>query len=292
MKKSESIGLVIPAGGCQAPGFHILIEILIKLASVYSKTLIIREAALSVEGEESALNFVNCQGCALIIFQPACSSSKKIASLIGMIKTPMVVIGRPVNNATSIWSDHFNAAYQATDLLLRYGHQQILLVGELNDYAGRKMIQGYRSALKEHNMTYYSSLELNMGRNITESRLQLGKFISQENNVSALLFTDISHYYGALSTLELTITGKCSPSLICFTQQNEQSLEYINVSTMNIPIKCMYEQVMTVAVRILQGDISFENICIQGTMSIKSDLSFQINNEHKLTSSPQNEPVQ
>lgn len=110
MKKSESIGLVISAGRCQTPGFHILIELLIKLASVYSKTLIIREAALSAEGEESALNFVNCQGCALIIFQPACSSSKKITNLIGMIKTSMVVIGRPVNNATAIWSDYFNPA--------------------------------------------------------------------------------------------------------------------------------------------------------------------------------------
>lgn len=114
--------------------------------------------------------------------------------------------------------DDFQAAYAATSYLIENGHTKIaMLGGEKEDpIAGIPRVQGYRQALKEHNLNINESLIKYGGFSFKEGKCAMEKLLSENEKITAIFASCddiavgamfIAHKRGILIPEDLSIIG-------------------------------------------------------------------------------------
>lgn len=114
--------------------------------------------------------------------------------------------------------DDFQAAYEATSYLIENGHTKIaMLGGEKEDpIAGIPRLQGYRQALKEHNITINENLIKHGGFGFKEGKDSMEALLNENKKFTAIFAACddiavgamfIAHKRGILIPEELSIIG-------------------------------------------------------------------------------------
>lgn len=114
--------------------------------------------------------------------------------------------------------DDFQASYAATSYLIENGHTKIAMLGGEKDdpIAGIPRLEGYRQALKEHNITSDESLIKHGGFGFKEGKDSMEELLNENKKFTAIFATCddiavgamvIAHKRGILIPEELSIIG-------------------------------------------------------------------------------------
>lgn len=124
--------------------------------------------------------------------------------VIGMLNQAGIfsqVVGASTENQVSyVSSDDFQIGYQATDYLIKAGYQRIGFAGAdiTNDYVGQLRLQGYRQALKTHQMTFNQEW-LCEGNFSYQSGITAAKYYHNHSNVDAIIGASDETSWGLLN---------------------------------------------------------------------------------------------
>lgn len=135
-------------------------------------------------------------------------------------KIPCILVSTFSNrfNIPYIKVDDFQASYAATSYLIENGHTKIaMLGGEKEDpIAGIPRLEGYRQALKEHNITIDERLIKHGGFGFKEGKDSMEELLNENEKFTAIFATCddiavgamfIAHKRGILIPEELSIIG-------------------------------------------------------------------------------------
>lgn len=125
----------------------------------------------SMQKEKQVLQMLKQQNLKGILLAPSSdynnfTQAHEFHSLMDSLPIPVVLIDRRVEHSRwdGVYLDNFGGAYQAVTALIEAGHTKIgIITGDLNIQVGRDRFQGYKSALRDHNLPlhpgyiYYSN---------------------------------------------------------------------------------------------------------------------------------------
>jgi LacI family transcriptional regulator len=87
-----------------------------------------------------------------VLLPPPLSDSGEVITMLGEAEVPVVLVasGRPPERVSSVGIDDFEAARAMTRHLLEMGHDRIgFIIGNPNQHASARRLEGYRAALEE-----------------------------------------------------------------------------------------------------------------------------------------------
>jgi LacI family transcriptional regulator len=87
-----------------------------------------------------------------VLLPPPLSDSGEVIAIFGEAEVPVVLVatGRPPERVSSVGIDDFEAARAMTRHLLAMGHDRIgFVIGNPNQHASARRLEGYRAALEE-----------------------------------------------------------------------------------------------------------------------------------------------
>lgn len=159
-KKSSLIGLITPT--IKLPFFAEVSYGIQKTAQEKGYTVIIANTDYDPKKELEFINIFQQRRVAGIIFTGILNKTEDLLKTLKRNATPFVVAWETVNNSSInyVGVDRFKAAYSMTKYLIKLKHKRIgLLAGPSQNIARVKAaLDGYRTALKDHNIKYDSSL--------------------------------------------------------------------------------------------------------------------------------------
>lgn len=148
-QSGQSISLIVP--DLANPFFTMLIKGCEAAARPHGYRLMISDSENSSE-QESVYLELDLEGITSgVVVVPSGSSSASIEEAIDR-KYPMVLLDRTIADldVSSITSDNYGGAYQATKYLLRLGHTQILFIeGDPGMSSAEERLAGFRDAMRE-----------------------------------------------------------------------------------------------------------------------------------------------
>ncbi|MEN8815762.1 MAG: LacI family DNA-binding transcriptional regulator [Nonlabens sp.] len=148
---------------------------------------------------------------------------------------PIVMFDRVVNNVDcdKVIIDDFNAAFTATETLLKEGRKKIVLInslGELN--VGKLRILGYKKALEKHNTSQEDPIVINVDDDQVLLNDQLENIITDHSDMDGLLCID--NISGVMAVNIAQRLGRIVPkdlSVIGFSSNKMSHLSYPPLST-------------------------------------------------------------
>lgn len=111
----------------------------------------------------------------LIIFTPREIKERPMQALLKDLVTnsfPLVVADGELDslNISGVWIDNFKGGYKATKHLIDLGHEKIaILLGPEDGPESKLRFNGYKRALKDHNVPFYENLVVAAGDYSSES---------------------------------------------------------------------------------------------------------------------------
>ena len=152
LKKSNAVGLVIP--NISSPYFSGIAKIIDMECSNAGYTLVVCDTNEDQKKEIRAINDLCSRGIDGLIIAPVQESDYHIRDLVEK-KFPFVIIDRCFNDfkTNAVISNDEESAYQAVMHLADLGHSNIgFICGRVNLYPVLKRLDGYKKALRAHNL--------------------------------------------------------------------------------------------------------------------------------------------
>lgn len=195
------------------------------------------------------------------IITPTNKLEKSIERLL-TLKKPVVLVDRyfPGQKVSYVVMDNYEAAYSATQFLIKKGRKKIAVV---NNVSGMNQMQsredGYRAAMKEEGV-YDESLVLHLNYHGTEeSRIAaILSFFKIHTNIDAVLF--LANYMGLAGLQAFREMGLRIPedlSVICFDDHDSFRLHSPTITVVAQPIKEIAEKTIKLLMDQMTNEDSF-----------------------------------
>jgi DNA-binding LacI/PurR family transcriptional regulator len=222
-RTTQTIGLVMPSSGdvvFQNPFFPTVLQGISQGAHEKEYALHMTTGKTEKEILEAVIRMVQGKSVDGVILLNSKVEDKVISYLMER-EFPFVLIGKPykdIEEITHVDNDNFRAMKEATQYLIKLGHQQIAFIGgNLDLVVTVERLLGYERALREAN------IELRNDYIIHEEFLREGgqeavrELMSLEHPPTALVVTDDFMALGVLNTLdELKIRVPEDISIVSF----------------------------------------------------------------------------
>ena len=251
---SRTLGLLVPA--IENPFFAAIAGVVIREAAKYSYPVMLIDTCESIEEERRALDTLMGRNVDGIIIVPTGDNPAPLQELNR--DKPLVLIDRYFEHTDLpyVCTDNFRGAYQATRMLIDYGHRDIMCIqGVPTSITSRRRVDGYRQALREASLesrAYVCGNNFSTENGYVSTQLALSsgrKFTA----VFALSSTNLLGSLGALKDHGVEIPREVS--LISF--DDNLYLNYLNP-----PVTCVsqpMEHIGIAAVKMLIERISGNN---------------------------------
>ncbi|MBI2429456.1 MAG: LacI family DNA-binding transcriptional regulator [Ignavibacteriales bacterium] len=158
MRRTEAIGLLLP--DLHGEFFSEIIRGADEAVQAQSYHLIVSSSHNDSKEIEAALRFMRGRVDAIIVMSPQVDSEILLANLPKSV--PVVLLNCRTSNPhfDTIMTDGYGGAREMTNYLLDLGHTRIaVLTGGENNIESQERLRGFRSALRERDITPNRSLE-------------------------------------------------------------------------------------------------------------------------------------
>ncbi|HEX2963722.1 MAG TPA: LacI family DNA-binding transcriptional regulator [Ignavibacteriales bacterium] len=152
LKKTHTVGLVVP--DISNPFFAYITHTIQSYMYQSGYSLIICVTNENIETEIRQIDLLRSKGVDGYIIMPVGQKADHLQELLSYNK-PLVLLDRCLEdmNANAVVVDNYAGAYKATEHLIENGHRRIAIVqGLLNTYTNNARLNGYKDALKDHNI--------------------------------------------------------------------------------------------------------------------------------------------
>ncbi|MDX9923516.1 MAG: LacI family DNA-binding transcriptional regulator [Ignavibacteriaceae bacterium] len=150
LKKTHTIGLVVP--DISNPFFASITHLIQKYLYEEGYSLIVCNTNEDIKTEIEQIDLMRRKGVDGYIIMPVGTQFEHIKDLLDDDK-PLVLLDRNIDalNANCIVVDNYRGAYEATECLVRYGHERIAIIqGLQNTYTNNERVRGYKDALADN----------------------------------------------------------------------------------------------------------------------------------------------
>lgn len=201
LKKTHTIGLIIP--DISNPFFAAIAHQVILGARRYGYSVILCDSLDTIELEKQSLALLQSRNVEGVVLCPAGQSEDHLRGYVGG-RLPIVLVDRFFSDLQLpyVSSDNVTGARQATELLLRNGHQCIACLQGLRGSAPNEFrVQGYKEALAAHGHPVNESLIA--GDSFTEQSgyIETKLLLRAEPRVTAFLALSNLNALGAIRAL-------------------------------------------------------------------------------------------
>lgn len=179
---TRTIGLLVPC--IDNPFFANIASAVIGEAHKHSYPLMVIDTHESIEDENEAIDTLLSRNVDGIIMVPTSDDPTRLTKLA--MEKPLVLIDRYFDNCELAYAatDNYRGALDATDLLIKAGHKEILCIqGTPQSITSRQRVEGYLDAMEKaglsaHAMTCGNEFSTRNGYVETKLALNTGKRIS------------------------------------------------------------------------------------------------------------------
>lgn len=217
-QKSQTIGLFISTSAELALSNPFFVEAIRGIGSVIQKhgySLLLHSIEDEKDAEKACLSLLRQKKVDGVVL----STSRVNDKLISKLQTegyPFVVIGRPVPGLSINWvnNDNIKAAYEATEYLLKLGHQQIAMISGPEDLVvSMDRAKGYKMALQSYGLPFRQEYLKSGPFTQVFGQEAMKHLLSLEQPPTAVLVADDLMAFGGMETLKtrnLSIPGDMS----------------------------------------------------------------------------------
>jgi LacI family transcriptional regulator len=192
------------------------------------------------------------------VITPPCDSDSFLVDMLVTYKVPLVQINpfEPTQQIPSVNGDDRAGAFEMTEHLISLGHQQIsFLMGSRNMRSSFDRLEGYKSALKAHQLPFEPRLVEN-SENTFDGGYTACKLLLQRNSrLTAVFAGNDEAAYGvlyALQELNISVPGRISVS--GFEDLALSKKIWPGLTTIHQPSDDMIAQATHMLIRILKED--------------------------------------
>lgn len=192
MSKTFSIGLALP--NLSNSYFSNIASVIINTARSHNYRVIIHDTLDNDHDEQEAINSLLSYQVEGIIIVP-CSKSPEFLEKIHKSEVPVLLIDRYFENSSLsyIVTDNYKGAIQATELLVRNGHKNILcLQGVTYTSPNRERIKGYQDIMNQFGLSDFINVRGD-------------DFSFQSGYIQTKLMLNSQHYPSAIFALSNTL---------------------------------------------------------------------------------------
>lgn len=122
------------------------------------------------------------------------------------LKTPVVVIGKPLKPKGTLYVDNDNveASFEVTEKLIKNGHRRIAIIsGSFKFVVSLDRLDGYMNALKKNSIPFRKDYVLELSEFIKESAYyRMKELLEHKDRPTALVVTDDVMAFGAMDAIK------------------------------------------------------------------------------------------
>lgn len=265
MKKSRTIGVIVPDIASSYIGE--VLNAMEEIAKTYSYEIILCNAYGEEEQELKYLNLLNAkqvEGVVFITFK----LTKAHEAFIKEQKMPIVMVNRKTQESDRIHSvtvDHFEAAYQMTQYLIKQGHKQIALIrnGTTKEIFGIDQLEGYKKALFEEKIPYDEALVFNGYFQAKRAYEIVESMIDEEKIPTAIFATSDDMAVGAMNALyDRGYKIPENVSVVGFYDTRMSALFRPKLTTIRQPIYDMGAVAIRLLIKLIKGEKVSQNMVV------------------------------
>lgn len=148
--KTSTIGLILPS--VSNPFFADMADAIITDANARGYTTIVVDNLENETTQRSCLSTLISRKVDGIIAAP-CGSNPSLFEEINRTSVPVVLVDRYFedSNISYVTSNNYKGAFDATELLIRNGHERIVCIqGDTDSLPNKRRVGGFLAALKKH----------------------------------------------------------------------------------------------------------------------------------------------
>lgn len=201
-KKTKTIGLIVPDNA--NPLYAELAKAIENILFSYDFSLMLCNSEHDLEKELKYIRVLRAKRVDGVIVIPAGSKADHINKLAES-GLPIVTLDRPVSHllADTVLIDHFQGAFDATEYLIRLGHERIAYIDKPFDLPHKfARLKGYHKALKKHGIKIYDSLYTKGGVCFADGARAMKTLLKAKPMPTAVLAFDDVLAMGALRTIK------------------------------------------------------------------------------------------
>lgn len=189
LRSSETSTLGVIVADIQNPFFSALLKGVEKAAREEGYSIIVQDTDENYENEQSAVQTILAEQVDGLLITPVQTNNQTMIEL-EQSDLPFVLLGRHFDNLDThyVVTDDVQGAKTATDHLIERGHKRIAIInGPTHISSSRERLEGYQSAMVEHDLSIRESLVLK-GNVTMEDGYETGKkIISASPSPTAVL---------------------------------------------------------------------------------------------------------
>jgi len=201
-RKTKTIGLIVPDNA--NPLYAELAKAIENILFSYDFSLMLCNSEHNLEKELKYITVLRAKRVDGIIVIPAGSQAEHINKLVKS-GLPIVTLDRPVSHilADTVLLDHFQGIFDATEYLIKLGHERIAYIDKPFDLPHKfARLKGYHKALKKHGIKIYDSLCTKGGVCFADGARAMRTLLNAKPTPTAVLAFDDVIAMGALRTIQ------------------------------------------------------------------------------------------
>lgn len=201
-KKTKTIGLIVPDNA--NPLYAELAKAIENILFSYDFSLMLCNSEHNLEKELKYITVLRAKRVDGVIVIPTGSEGDHINKGVenGL---PIVTIDRPVSDllADSVLIDHFQGIFDATEYLIKLGHERIAYIDKPFDLPHQFVrLKGFHKALEKHRIKRYDSLYTKGGVCFADGARAMETLLKAKPTPTAVLAFDDVLAMGALRTIQ------------------------------------------------------------------------------------------
>jgi LacI family transcriptional regulator len=258
-KKTKTIGLIVPDNA--NPLYAELAKAIENILFSYDFSLMLCNSEHNLAKELKYITVLRAKRVDGVIVIPAGSRAEHINKLIES-GLPIVTLDRPVSHvlADTILIDHFQGIFDATEYLIKLGHERIAYIDKPFDLPHKfARLKGYHKALKKHGIKAHDNLCIKGGVCFADGARAMETLLSAKPPPTAVLAFDDVIAMGALRTIQdhgLRVPEDIS--LIGFDDMPLCSYTIPRLTTVHYPKDKMAEMACKLLLERIEGSSSKE----------------------------------
>ncbi len=251
-KKSNSIAIVAPE--ILNVYFARIVEGIVNEAKNLDLNCTLHLTKDNIEEEQTIINNLtesNIRGVILIRSKQKYKESLKTVQILETAKIPFILVDRDIYNGnfSGIFLSNANAVYDSVSLLIKNNYSKIaIMTGPVGNLNADERLNGYKEALKNHDINLDDSLISQCDYNVEIAYLNATKILEQ--NPQAVFTSSNQFTVGLLKAIrEKGLKLGKDIVVFSFIKLDESNSDYQNISYIDHPIDFMGEK----AVKILNN---------------------------------------
>ncbi len=251
-KKTKTIGLIVPDNA--NPFYAELAKAIENILFSYDFSLMLCNSEHNLEKELKYITVLRAKRVDGIIVIPAGSKADHINKLVES-GLPVITLDRPVSHllADSVLIDHFQGIFDATEYLIKLGHERIAYIDKPFDLPHKfARLKGFHKALKQHKITFYENLYTKGGVCFADGARAMKTLLKAKPMPTAVLAFDDMIAMGALRAIQdhglrvpedVSLIGFDDMSLCSYTNPRLTTIHYPKDKMAKTACKLLLERI-------------------------------------------------